>query len=84
VRAGQSRIYLCEGDNSDFFCRWHLGKAQQIRLDDGLPAIPEVARRPLLSAAVAGVLSVATNSETIPVLVGDAGLVLMSCHVSRV
>ncbi len=35
----------------------------------------QVARRPLLSAAVAGVLSVATFfSKTIPVLVGETGL----------
>jgi hypothetical protein len=36
---------------------------------------PPSARRPLLSAAVAGVLSVATFfSKTIPVLVGETGL----------
>ena len=41
--------------------RWYLGLAQQTRLDDGLPATPKCPR-PLLSAAVAGVLSVATIS----------------------
>ena len=42
------------------FRRWFLGMAQQTRPDDDMPAIP-YCRHPLLSAVVAGVLSVATN-----------------------
>ena len=46
-----------------------------------MAAVRANARRPLMSAAVAGLVSVATNfSRTIPVLVGDTGLVLTSSH----
>jgi len=59
-RWNENRAFIRDHFNLHFFHCWHLGLAQRTRPDDEPPASP-MARHPLLSAVVAGVLSVATK-----------------------